>query len=83
MGLKGVPGIVYLKPSDGTNTRGRPARGGSNNNAPKRGRENDDQNARPSRRTAHQGVPGSTEEGRKPKANPNKRGNRGTERNRF
>ena len=73
MGLKGVPGIVYLKPSEGTSTRGRPAKGGSNsNNAPKRGREDDNQNARPSRRTAHQGIPGSTEHGRKPRANPKK-----------
>ena len=63
MGLKGVPGLRYLKPSEKPEALAPAAHQGLKQNPPKRALEDrQDQNARPTRRTAHQAMPGSIED---------------------
>lgn len=58
MGLKGVPGLRYLNPSE--KPEGQAGAGRPNTNASKRRLEEDyqDHSAHATRRTAHQGMPG-------------------------
>lgn len=63
MGLKGVPGLRYQQPSQNTDGRSGANGRGLSKSAAKRGWEEEqpDQDTRPTRRTAHQGMPGSVE----------------------
>ena len=67
MGLKGVPGLIYPEPSEITSGQVGGSSHTANKNPVKRGLEdNHDSGARPSRRTAHQGMPGSLDDNYKP-----------------
>ena len=75
MGLKGVPGLNYSKPIENTSGHSGASSRTANKNSIKRGIEDDhDSGVRPSRRTAHQGLPGTIENRDKPDADTGRLG---------